>query len=223
MPSADQVPVKTPHSTMRWHLWVVLIAGSTGSALRAVRPPNLRITPGIRRDLVTPPVRRVLCSVRPWTSWPTPFVRSCWRVRSRRPSLAAWPTHCEPRPVLGAMDLGIADDRQCAGREQAARIAIALFADTAELVLAPARVLLRHEPDPTEKSRPDRKAFGSATLATRAVASAGPTPGISSSRLLAWLDRCQAVILRSDSRICALSTRSWAPRAGGRGRAISGP
>src|SRR6187455_1371981 len=45
MPSADQVPVKTAHSTMRWHMWVVLIAGSTGSALRAVRPPNLHITP----------------------------------------------------------------------------------------------------------------------------------------------------------------------------------
>src|SRR5665811_2346538 len=34
MPSADQVPVKSTHSTMRWHKWVVLIAGSTGSALR---------------------------------------------------------------------------------------------------------------------------------------------------------------------------------------------
>src|SRR5207244_1299787 len=32
--------------------WVVLIAGSTGSALRAVRPPNLHITPVTRRDLV---------------------------------------------------------------------------------------------------------------------------------------------------------------------------
>src|SRR5579864_4242412 len=52
MPSADQVPVKTAHSMMRWHKWVVLIAGSTGSALRAVRPPNLHITPGVRRDLV---------------------------------------------------------------------------------------------------------------------------------------------------------------------------
>src|SRR6267378_840530 len=38
MPSADQVPVKSTHSTMRWHKWVVLIAGSTGTALRAVRP-----------------------------------------------------------------------------------------------------------------------------------------------------------------------------------------
>src|SRR5207249_207023 len=27
MPSTDQVPVKSPHSTMHWHMWVVLIAG----------------------------------------------------------------------------------------------------------------------------------------------------------------------------------------------------
>jgi Tripartite tricarboxylate transporter family receptor len=39
--SADQVPVKTAHSMMRWHKWVVLIARSTGSALRAVRPRRL--------------------------------------------------------------------------------------------------------------------------------------------------------------------------------------
>jgi hypothetical protein len=52
MPSADQVPVNFPHSTMRWPEWVVLIAGSTDSALRAVRPPNLHITPDVQRDLV---------------------------------------------------------------------------------------------------------------------------------------------------------------------------
>ena len=121
---------------------------------------------------------------------------------------------CEPRPVLGAMDLGIADDRQCAGREQAAQIAIALFADTAEPVLAPLECCFGTSPIQAEKSRPDRKAFGSATLATRAVASAGPTPGISSSRLLVSLDRCQALIIRSNSRICALSTRSWCAERG---------
>ena len=32
--------------------WVVLIAGSTGSALRAVRPPNLNITPVVRRGIL---------------------------------------------------------------------------------------------------------------------------------------------------------------------------
>ena len=52
MPSADQIPDNNPHSTMRWHKWVVLIAGLTGSALRAVRPPNRHITPDARRDLV---------------------------------------------------------------------------------------------------------------------------------------------------------------------------
>src|SRR3982074_3591753 len=53
MLSADQVPVNKTHSiVMRWHKWVVLIAESTGSALRAVRPPNLHITPVTRRDLV---------------------------------------------------------------------------------------------------------------------------------------------------------------------------
>ena len=43
--------------------------------------------------------------------------------------------------MLGAMNLGIADDGECAGHEQAAQIAIALLADTAELVPTPARVL----------------------------------------------------------------------------------
>ena len=52
MPSADQVPIISTHLTMRWHKWVVLIAGSTGSALRAVCPPNPHITPDARRDLV---------------------------------------------------------------------------------------------------------------------------------------------------------------------------
>src|SRR5882757_9766045 len=52
MPSADQVPIKLAHLTMLRPKWVVLIAGSTGSALRAVRPPNLHITPAVRRDLV---------------------------------------------------------------------------------------------------------------------------------------------------------------------------
>src|SRR5258706_9855087 len=45
-------PTKLSHSTMLWHEWVVLIAGSTGSALRAVRPPNLHITPVVLRDFV---------------------------------------------------------------------------------------------------------------------------------------------------------------------------
>ena len=59
-------------------------------------------------------------------------------------------------------------------------------------------------PIQAEKLRPDRKDFGSATAATKAVASTGPTPGASSSLLLISLDRCQALISRSNSRICSL-------------------
>src|SRR3990172_3324348 len=54
----------------------------------------------------------------------------------------------KPGPMLCAMELGIADHGERAGGEQAAQIAIALLADAAEPVLAPARVLLGHEPDP---------------------------------------------------------------------------
>src|SRR4029077_15079456 len=82
MPSADQVPVKSPHSRMQWHEWVVLIAGSTGSALRAVRPPNLHITPA-RCDLVRPLTRPGSCTAHPWPSWPRPFGRVYWQARSR--------------------------------------------------------------------------------------------------------------------------------------------
>ena len=36
------------------------------------------------------------------------------------------------------------------------------------------------------------------------------------------VDRCQALIMRSNSKICALSIRSWAPSAARQARAISG-
>jgi hypothetical protein len=48
---AARDPDQKPAFEMHWHMWLVLIAGSTGSALRAVPPPNLHITPGVRRDL----------------------------------------------------------------------------------------------------------------------------------------------------------------------------
>src|SRR4051794_34686236 len=93
MPSADQVPVKTSHSTMRWHQWVVLIAGSTGSALRAVCPPNLHIASDAQRDLVTPQARRDSCNARPSPSWPRPSARVCWQAR--------WQLITDGRSALG--------------------------------------------------------------------------------------------------------------------------
>src|SRR5262245_40957102 len=76
---------------MQWHEWVVLTAGSTGSALRAVRPPNLHITPDVRRDLVRPLTRPGSCTARPWPLWPTPFGRVYWQARSPLTWLACAP------------------------------------------------------------------------------------------------------------------------------------
>ena len=50
--------------------------------------------------------------------------------------------------MLGAVNLGIADDGECAGHEQAAQIAIASFADTTEPGATSARVLFGYQPDP---------------------------------------------------------------------------
>src|ERR1700757_915838 len=148
MPSADQVPVKSPHSTMLWHKWVVLIAGSTGSALRAVRPPNLHITPVVGAISLCRQRDGLLVALTLGHHGPR---HSCDLVGQRdRGDLRRSPRQqCgEPGPMFGAVDFGIADHRQRAGCEQTAQVAIALLADTAELVLAPARALLRHEPDP---------------------------------------------------------------------------
>src|SRR5258705_2144408 len=71
-------------------------------------------------------------------------------------NLGRWPLQqCrEPGPMFGAMDLGVTDDRERASHEQAAQIAVTLFADIAEPVLASTRVLLRHDTDPGREVAP---------------------------------------------------------------------
>jgi len=119
----------------------------------------------------------------------------------------------KPGPMLCAMDLGIADDGERTGGEQAAQIAFALFADAAELVLAPARVLLRHEPDPGREGRPsDRRHLRPGRWPAPANAGNGVQP---TTRLIG---ACQARIRRSNSKICPVDWRiNWkrsAPRVG---------
>src|ERR1700758_3572363 len=113
MPSADQVPVTSAHSTMLWPVWVVLIAGSTGSALRAVRPPNHHITSDARCDLV---------SRRERSGFFVAFAPSHHRPRhpgdlvgERDGRDLRWSPRQqrgEPMPMPGAMDFGIADHSQ---------------------------------------------------------------------------------------------------------------
>ena len=115
---------------MRWHRWVVLIAGSTGSALRAVRPFQPSHHAGgpaqsrLRRKrdgfLVTlaadhdgPGHPRDLVGERDGSDLGGP-------PRQQRR---------EPGTMLGAMDLGIANDDQRAGHEQAAQIAVTNWSD----------------------------------------------------------------------------------------------
>src|SRR6266478_1999925 len=61
------------------------------------------------------------------------------------------------------------------------------------LSLPPLECCFGTSPIQAEKFRPDRKAFGSAMVAARAVANTGPMPGQSSSRKLISLDRCQVL------------------------------
>src|SRR5262249_18706839 len=56
------------------------------------------------------------------------------------------------------------------------------------LSLPPLEFCFGTSPIQAEKSRPDRNALGSPMLATSAVASAGPTPGMASSRLAERID-----------------------------------
>ena len=82
-----------------------------------------------------------------------------------------------PRAVLCAMDLGIAGHGENPGGEQAAQIAIALLPDAAKLV-PPFECRPGTSPIQAEKLRAERNAWDQGTLATRAVASAGPMPGM---------------------------------------------
>src|SRR6266436_9986929 len=141
MPSADQVPTKLSHSTMLWHEWVVLIAGSTGSALRAVRPSQPSHLAGCPARSRLPRKRDgFLVSLAPGHHGPDHSGDFVGERDSRNLGRPPRQQGCEPGPMLGAMDLGVTDDRERAGHEQAAQIAVTLFAYIAEPVLASTRV-----------------------------------------------------------------------------------
>src|SRR5271156_1230210 len=110
MPFADQVPVKCPHSTMRWRKWVVLIAESTGSALRAVRPFQPSHHAGCpTRSLSRRECDGLLIALAPGHHRPH---HSGDLVGERDGRDLGGPTRQQcrkPGPVLGAMDFRVAD------------------------------------------------------------------------------------------------------------------
>src|SRR5208282_824593 len=142
MLSADQVPVRKTHSTMLWPMWVVLIAGSTGSALRAVRPSqpshHAMVLGAISSD---PEPGRIIVSLAPSHHRPGHSGELVGQRDGSDFGRSSCQQRCDPRAILGATELGIADDGECAGHKQAAQIAVSLFADTAEPGPTPARVL----------------------------------------------------------------------------------
>src|ERR1700693_2718732 len=154
MPSADQVPIKLPHLTMLRPKWVVLIARSTGSALRAVRPPNLHITPVSGAISLSRKRDGFFVSLAPGHHGPDHSRDFVGKRDSRNLGRPPRQQGRKPGPVFGAMDLGVTDDRKRVGHEQAAQIAVTLLAYIAEPVLASARVLFRHNTDPGREVAP---------------------------------------------------------------------
>src|SRR5450759_973660 len=135
MPSADQVPVISTHLTMQWHKWVVLIAGSTGSALRAVRPFQPSHHAGCpARSRLRRECDGFLVALAPGHHGPG-HPRDLVGERDGGDLGRPPRQQCrEPGPMLGAMDLGITDDGERSCRKQAAQIPSALLANTAESV-----------------------------------------------------------------------------------------
>jgi hypothetical protein len=139
MPSADQVPVISSHSTMLWPKWVVLIAGSTDSALTCCSPSQpSHHARCLARSHLSRKRGGFLVAFAPGHDRPRHPCDFVGERDSRDLRGSPRQQHCEPGPMPGAMDFGIADHRQRAGREQAAQIAIAAFADITEPVLASA-------------------------------------------------------------------------------------
>src|SRR5437016_494597 len=82
MPSADQVPVRTEERRVGKEKRVVRIAGSTGSALRAVRPPQpftsrqilgaISLRPERDRIIISLAARHHVWTAPSWHVWTAP-------------------------------------------------------------------------------------------------------------------------------------------------------
>src|SRR6187200_3427364 len=153
MPSADQVPVKTSHSTMLWPMWVVLITGSTGLHYMLSALSNHYITSLPARFLRSRFALSSQCDgflVTLTSGHHRPghagkFVGECNRGHLGR---SPFEQLGKPQSMLAAMDFCVSDHRQCTSEEERAQVSIALLCDIAKLLPTAARMLLRHQSDP---------------------------------------------------------------------------
>lgn len=146
---------------------------------------------------------------------PCQLVGESNRHKSRRP-----PFEKAPDPLLQwRSPTGITHHANCANEQKASDIAITLLGDPAEPLFAAGGVLSRRQTKPRAKWRPERKAFGSGTVAAMAVAVIGPIPGMVARRWRARFARCQCLILvsrtliRRDSASMLSTTVTSADRA----------
>src|SRR5215469_9458073 len=148
MPSADRVPVKSPHSKMRWHIVGCPDRQIDRLCITCCLPLPTSHHADTRREISRCQrgwflVALTLRHHRP--GHPGELVRESNRRNLGRP---ARQQGSEPGPMPGAINLGVADNGERSGGEKAAQIAVTLLADAAKPVLAAARVLPGHEPDP---------------------------------------------------------------------------
>ena len=125
----------------------------------------------------------------------------------------------EPGILLRRRWRAYRNSRTGSDHQNASQIAIALFRDRPELLLAASRIFgaVLIPKSQAAKSRPDRKTFGSGMVAAIAVAPITPIPGMLSSRWLASFPRCCilirfsiAPITLSNASSCAASTMTLA-------------
>src|SRR5262249_54497100 len=154
MPSADQVPVKSSHSTMLWPKWVVLITGIDRIWVTCCQSFPAFTSRRYRRDLVRSrlalasqrdgfPVALALGHHRPGHA--RNLVGERDRGHLRRPPFQQLG---KPWSMLAAVDFRVSDHRKRASAEQRAQVSITLFGDIAEPLPASTGVLLRYEPNP---------------------------------------------------------------------------
>jgi hypothetical protein len=138
MPSADQVPVKNPHSddamaqvgcpNRRIDRLCITCCSSSQPSYHAGCPARSRLPR--KRD-------GFLVTLTSGHHGPGPPCNVVGKRDGGDLGRLSRQQRRELRPMAGVMDLGVADDGECSGHEQAAQIAITLFADAAEPLVAP--------------------------------------------------------------------------------------